>query len=133
MTKQQIEDACRIDAIRTIMLNGFTEEEATKIYSEFMKRKAIRITAEGSWQFTSTTFAEKEAQELALDLANNPQPKGQESDKASDPYSEGWRAFEQGGREADNPYKHFPIDHKERWKSSDWEYGYHTRASAPKG
>jgi len=119
--------------IEAIMVNGWTADEAKHIKNKYIALKAIKIdNVTGEWNYTHGDFAEKETQEIALDIVKNPHPNGQESDKAHDPYSEGWRAFEQGGREADNPYKQFPTGHAEHWKRNDWEYGYHTRASAPR-
>lgn len=56
-----------------IMENGWTAEEATLIKDEFIKVKAIIIDkVNGGWSYTSSVFAEKETQELALYFVQNP-------------------------------------------------------------
>jgi hypothetical protein len=72
MEKSQLEEMVRVSAIRDIMENGWTAEEATDIYTEYRKRNVINILENGCWQYTSSAFTEKESQELALDLARNP-------------------------------------------------------------
>jgi hypothetical protein len=114
--------------VEAIMMNGWTKEEATKIKDQYIQRKMIKVDkVNGSWEYTASIWAEKDPQWLALDIANNPQPKGQESDKAHDPYSEGWKAFEDGVGLKDNPYMKVAEGQPDRLKASDWEYGYHAR------
>lgn len=61
--------------IEAIRLNGWTAEEAELIAKEYRKRKVIKIDKHlGQWNYTSGIFAEREPQEVALDIAQHPTP-----------------------------------------------------------
>lgn len=44
-----------------------------------------------------------------------------------DAYEEGWRAFEDGKKESDNPYKKAGERHPDYYKKNGWSYGWNTR------
>lgn len=44
-----------------------------------------------------------------------------------DAYDEGWKAFEEGKKETDNPYMKAEEGHPDYHKKNGWSYGYITR------
>lgn len=73
--KQVDKEATKIGVIRHMMIqNDFTKEEAEALFEVFVQRKYVRMTNLG-WQYVGS-MADKEQQELILDMIKNPSPKG---------------------------------------------------------
>ena len=69
--KKVDKEATKIGIIRHMMIqNDFTKEDAEALFEVFIQKKYVRMTGNG-WQYVGT-MANKEQQELVLDMIKNP-------------------------------------------------------------